>query len=416
MNTKTLGILIAVALVLIGAAFFVTREKPASDAGSTSASPASAGSKDTKLLPDLAKKIDDAAEITILHNGTTSVLKKADGAWVMPEKGGFPVKPDLVRKLLVSLADLGRLEPKTSQPDLYAKLGVEEPATTPAPPPPPPANPMEAPAQTISQATLVTVKDTGGTELAKLVVGNDMWSGTPGSYVRKASDKQSYLARPRVELMREANQWIDTQFANIGRERLRSVSVTNAAKETIALARESTATPSMQFTNLPAGRELKNPGAIETYANTLAWATFEDVAKPEVMSTNMQGAEESTAELRTFDGVIITVRSLTKASDTWWTLAAKPDPEWQPVAPPPAPLSPDDPKAAPAPGSDRTREVVDKEIADLNAKWGPWAYKVPKAKAEALRNTWDDLLKTTAAPAEPATPPPSDSSIMQQPG
>lgn len=409
MNAKTLTTLLIIAAIAVAAAVYFAREKPASPGAPTPAAVA-----DT-LFPDLARRLDDVASITVLHAGKTFEARKVDGKWVMASKGGYPANPDHPRKLLVALAELGKLEEKTSVPDLYAKLGVEDPATA---PPPAPVDPASAPPP--SSAAMVTLRDAQGAEIAKVIVGNDKWGTPTGTYVRKPGDARSYFAQPRVELLRDVNAWMFTQFLNIPRDRARSVSVHNAAKETIVAERESPEVPTFAIKDIPPGRELKSGGSIEQYASLLTYVWFEDVAKAD--DPAFAGEPTWTASARTYDGLIVTIRGHAKDDKAWWIVQASADPEWTPpAAPAPDPSKPED-----KPKPSRTKDDVDKEVADLNAKWSGWAFQVPKAKADVLRNTWDDLLKTTAVPAESlgpkpgATPPPpppeGDSSLVKPPG
>ena len=86
--------------------------------------PAATTEKDTPLIPDLAAKADSITEIDLLAGQTTSVLQKQGDRFVLAAQGNLPVPIDHVRQLLNDLAQVQLLEPKTSDPKRYDRLGV----------------------------------------------------------------------------------------------------------------------------------------------------------------------------------------------------------------------------------------------------------------------------------------------------
>jgi hypothetical protein len=81
-----------------------------------------------RLMPTLASSIGKVAEIAVRQGEDTAVLERAGGSWVLKSKGGYPVDVAKVRTLLVGLGEAELVEGKTSRPDKYAALELEDPA------------------------------------------------------------------------------------------------------------------------------------------------------------------------------------------------------------------------------------------------------------------------------------------------
>jgi hypothetical protein len=121
------------------------------------------------FLPNLADRAD-VASITIKRPELAFTVQRGQsGAWTIPDKANYPAKAEAVRGLLVGLSELREWEPKTDQPSLYSKLGVEDPV----------APPVEKSAENpLPQSTLVTLKDGKGETISEVIVGNCKWGST----------------------------------------------------------------------------------------------------------------------------------------------------------------------------------------------------------------------------------------------
>ena len=314
MNTKTLTILGVLAVVGLAGAYIATR--PAASQRPDSKSDSATGGTGTQLFPDLASKADSIATIVVKRAPTEITIQKQGQTWIVADKAGYPAKPEAVRALLIGLSQLKLDEPKTQRPDQYPKLGVDDPI---APPP-------DAADKAVPQSALVTLRDSAGKELAAVILGNPKYggqgvvgSGTSGVYVRKPGDKQSWLAIGQVELPRDSIGWLESKFADIKRERIKSVVVTHPGGGTVSVLRDKQADPFI-VKDVPAGRELKDPGVGESIAATLTALTFQDVAAASEMdapsataaATGSEIKPGPTVTLRTFDGLIVTATSATK--------------------------------------------------------------------------------------------------------
>ena len=78
------------------------------------------------LFPELLTRINDVTEVKGTSVEGSYTLQLRDGRWVVKEKDAYPADTDKVRQLLFGLGQLRRVEPKTSNPELYDQIGVQD--------------------------------------------------------------------------------------------------------------------------------------------------------------------------------------------------------------------------------------------------------------------------------------------------
>ena len=374
-------------------------------------------------LPELGTHAGEVAQITVKRAPMEFNIRKDGDDWKVVEKAGYPAKMDAIRSALVGLAQLKLEEPKTTRPDQYAKLGVDDPV---APPP-------DSADKAVPQSVLVTLRDGAGKDLGSIILGNPKYGGqgvlgsntAQGVYVRKPGDAQSWLASGQVELPHEPIGWLEPKFADVKRDRIKSVVVTHlsgAGVSMVAVGRERQADPFV-VKDIPAGRELKDPGVGESIAATLTGLSFQDVAGANVLDrAGVDVKPGPTIVLRTFDGLVVTASSTTKDAKAWWRLIASADDAIVAGLPlaaavnaapadgakpgdPPTPPTPPPPLSASPPVS--TQEAIGKEVAELNGLWAGFAFAPVDWKVRSVNTTMLELLKEPAAPATPGLPSPT---------
>ena len=405
--------LIALAGLAVAAAIWTTRSaQPGSSETSGAASSGSAGGgvePGRAFVPGLESKVNSVAEIVITRPELAFTVHKVADRWRLKEKGDYPVKAETVRQVVLGLSELRELEPKTTRPEMYSKIGVDDPKA-----PAPDAKDVAMP-----QSTRVTLKDAGGATLADVIVGNRKPGATPATssvFVRRNGEAQSWQCQGNLDVPRDQLAWLETQFANIDRARVQSVRVTpsDSADGMIDVSRASTS-EAFKLANMPAGKELKDPGAPESIAGALTFATFVDVASASTVDFGAADGMARTFELRTFDGLLVRASSIVKDGKTWWKLAASMDED---AARAQASKTPDankpdanKPEGSKPEGSAPTAEQIDagvakikKEVEELNGKWSAYAFAPQDFKSRALNTTLGELVKDPA----PATPPGAD--------
>ena len=420
MKPKVAILLVAASALAAAAAVYVSRANTGAPtpnlAGHGAPSANTALGADAPMFPSLAARAQDVASITITRPDLEFTLTRSGGLWQMPFKSDFPVRPDAVRALLLGLSQLHITEALTSRPELFPKLGVQDPS-----PPQPPAASATDLATTVPPSTLVTLKDAKGDPMLSLIIGLprgesadagsagvNAGGGGPGFYIRIPGESRAYAAEVksgggggggRLALPRDPLGWLETRFADIKLDRIRSVAITQPSSETLTISRHIQAEP-LQIADLPPGRELKDPGVATALASVLTGAYFQDVtradppAPPASSAAPVASRPAASIELRTFDGLIVTVESEDREGRTWWRLHASIDPS----IPPPAESTPTPaPGSAPAVG---TLAALEQEATELNARWAPYLFAPADSRVRTVNTTMGDLLK------DPPQPPP----------
>ena len=176
----------------------------------------------TLLFPDLATKLQSAAELEISHRGQTLVIRR-DGdhsgdRWGLADRGMYPVETSKLRGVLTGLTELRLAEPRTVDPANYARLGVENPDGKAA------------------ESYLVRVVDKDGKPILSLIVGHRRvltQGNVPDEiYVRRPGEAQSWLAYGSLSVDSDPALWLDRDIMNIDHSRIAQVDVerTGAAK------------------------------------------------------------------------------------------------------------------------------------------------------------------------------------------
>jgi len=168
----------------------------------------------TLMFPNLAARLQDAAEVDVAHQGKTLVIRRKGDVWGLADRGGYPVQPEKLRTMLTALTELRLVEPRTSEPANYDRLGVGDP---------------NAPNST---ADLLRVADASGKPIAALIVGHRRVL-TEGDvpdevFVRRPDEAQSWLAEGSLEVDADPQQWLVRDIMNIDHTRIAHVSVQRA--------------------------------------------------------------------------------------------------------------------------------------------------------------------------------------------
>lgn len=369
MNTKIVAVVGCVTALLAGVAYVVQqREKPAASSAVA-----------TKLFADA--NAGDVARVKIQQGEKQVEIAREGTTWVVASRDGYPALDDRVRELVRRVLDAEALEEKTSNPELYARLGVED-AT-----------------QSGAKGTLVTLAKADGSKLASLIVGTRQeaanWdSEKAATFVRPADGAKSYLVRSTFNAGLEPVDWMKREVLAFGSDRFWKVTITHPSGESVSIDRATpTAEPSV--VNKPADRELISADKPRQVLEALASVSLDDVRKTD----GLDFGQGTTAVYTTFQGMSFTVRTVAADGKTWVNIT----------------VSYDKNNAAPlvegaAAATEETVAAITKEAADLQARLAPWAFQLPDWKVSNLRPLMADMLKATeaAAPAtqeEPMLPP-----------
>lgn len=314
-------------------------------------------------FPGLAARLPAAATIEVARHDGRVTLRRDGERWTIAERGGYPARPERVRELLVGLAELRLTEPRTANPDLLSRLGLEDPL------------------QPGASGTLLRVLDGAGAPLAELVIGRRRVR-TAGNlpetaYVRRPAETQAWLAEGRIPADHDPNLWLPRDIANLPRERLREAVITRPGAAPFTVRRGPDPDGELSLEPLPEGRE-PDPDRLAAVARAFEALTLADV-RPEAEAT---GEEAGEGRWTFTDGLVIRVRLRRDGEALWLLLRAE--------------------------GSE--------EAARLDAGWRGFAYRVGLWQQEAFAPdpatlhrealATDPPQPTPAAPAPPEAPRP----------
>lgn len=207
MRLRSLGIAAVTVLGLAGGAWWLLDRQ----AGGT---PQETG----LLLPGFAGRVEAIDSIEVLGAGDQVLvrLQKQDGNWMMPDRDLWPANQREISRALFRLGEARRIEAKTRNPELHARLGVE--------------------AVGDAGAKGAELRLGGGGEPVRLVIG-DNHPSLGGSYVRVGDDPQAWLLDEDIGPAREPTDWLDRRLLDIPLARIEEVRIAPAGARAFRLSR-----------------------------------------------------------------------------------------------------------------------------------------------------------------------------------
>jgi len=381
MKAKTLGILAGITIVVIVVAVFLNQEttKPLSQGRGL-------------VFPELMAKINDVTELIIESTEETVTLVRQENRWGVKEKDHYPAALDKVKGSLVGMAELRFREPKTRNPDLYEKLGLQDQTNE------------------ESRATLVTIRTNHNQEAAKLLIGDQRPAKENPSlseiYVRKPDDPQTWLVTGKLPLERTVTEWLDQDILNLAETRVHRVRVMHPGGETLTIQKKSPDDLDFDVADMPKGYKFQSQFNVNNVVTTLSKLTLDDVKKEQ--ANDSEGKAGIKAVLETFDGLQVTVQTLTKDETVYGKVSAKFDPSLVYKAEEPegqaekgdqsqekkAEASTSDPSKTSDPPKPKikTAEEVKEEVTAMNKKLSGWVFELPKFKVDNFSKKKEDLI------------------------
>jgi hypothetical protein len=334
MQTKSFLLLLCATVIIVAAAILALA------AGDRAASPVPAGER---ALPGLAAKLSELAWVRLSHGASKIDFAAIGGRWAVVEKGNYPAAPGKLRQLLLGLADLTLVEPKTERPELFARLDLDDPAN--------------------GKSTDIRLSDRTGQTIAELIVGrrrtDRLGTGNDAVYVRKPGIDRTWLARGSLDVSGEIVDWLDRRILDIPAARIASVKLTGDGAP-LVLSRSE---PGDRFAIMgaPADKKLKGPAVLAEPAGALAALDLADV-KP-AADQPVPDSGVAMASFTTFDGLTLELRLYTRDNADWLAIAAS--------------------------GTD----AAEAEAKAINGRVRAWSYAITPDRAKLLRTRLADLVE-----------------------
>ena len=361
-------------LAVAGVALVVwTRDQPQAPAG--------AGEP---LFPGLMERVNDVTEIGVTSAEGRFTVSLDAGRWVVAEKSGYPAEAATVRRFLIGVAELSRLEPKTRNPELYAKLDLEDVDVEGA------------------KSTGFVLRDADGAVLAQWLLGKSRPAKVDPErrelYVRLAGDAQTWLAEGVVQADRRAVAWLSQGVLEIDRDRIRRVTVEHADGGEVRVERPDPAENDFELQAVPAGKRVEYPFAVNDLATSFSALRLDDVAAEPTVDFSAPAAK---ATLLTFDGLRVELERGRRDDEPFVRLTAAFD-ETAVAAPAAEASSAELSTGSESAGVDAARKSADEvrgEVQTLNARWRGWAYRLPAFRLDSLFKPMAELVSDVEAEA-----------------
>ena len=250
---------------------------------------------------EVLRRAPDAATKVVIENRKNRIAlhRKDDGTWAATDRFDYPVKSDLVYRMIVELADMQLIEPKTRQPDRYKRLELED---------------IDA-EDSFSQ--LVRLYDRGDNLLAEAIIGRrrERVTGvqTAGTYLRRPNEAQTWLASGGLTVDGELADWLVDDVLNVFSKTVQQVEIVSTVGGAYTAFKETADVALQVISGVPEGKQVRD-GATSRLAAGLTNVNMLDVMKREDFVLPEQYI---IATYQTFDGVEVKAE-LAEVDDKGW--------------------------------------------------------------------------------------------------
>jgi hypothetical protein len=305
-------------------------------------------------FPKLSENVNNVAKIEIRNANSEFSMTLTGDNWGLDQKDGYRVEFQKVKAAIVNLSNFKLIEKKTADATRYERLELNDPSDEKA------------------KSRKIVLKDEKGTVLADVVIGklnpNLFGTGGAGTYIRRADEKVTWLARGQVELGEEANNWMARQIVNYGQEKVRKVVVANPEGAEIILAKADVKAPNFKIENLPEGRAIKNKDEADPLAGVMWRMMFDDVQKAEKQEWP---AKPWVAHYTLWDGYTVRIETAKFGDDFWGRFSAEVDPSVTDA---------------------KKKAAAEKSVAEINQRTKGWTYMLTAGDSEKLVSKLADYL------------------------
>jgi len=249
------------------------------------------------VFPGLAEQLPDATRLSIISATNSVLMVRQTDHWSIADRDFYPAQTPKLRQFFAGLADLKLREPRTADPALFARIGVDDPATK------------------GSTAILVKVESTNGDVLAQVILGHRSLrsqGGLPESvYIRRPGEEQSWLAEGKLAADADPQAWLPRDIVSIAHDKIAHVVVTRGASR-VELAG---AGGKFSLVGPP-------PGKIDDVRVDETGQALENLTLADVKKGDLPGTTQGQAVFTTTDGLAIAVTLAKDGKQVWASFAA----------------------------------------------------------------------------------------------
>ncbi|HKK15662.1 MAG TPA: DUF4340 domain-containing protein, partial [Gammaproteobacteria bacterium] len=219
----------------------------------------------TLLFPGLSDKINQVSRITVSGDKKSVELVEEGGDWRVASSANYPAIFSKVRSVALNLSHMKIIDEKTSNPEFYDRLSVEDP------------NQKEA------RSLLLTLENNAGETLAKIIVGQPRQSSSskPGLYVRLPGEKTALLVEGQLDISAEDTDWYIRDLIDIPSAVVKRVDITYPDGKTFGIFKENRQQPDFDTTDKSAEKSSASKIIINRISKGLEELRADGVKSPD---------------------------------------------------------------------------------------------------------------------------------------
>jgi len=316
------------------------------------------------LLPGFAEQANtiDWLRVTGAGGEVVATLERGAERWTVVEAGGYAADWGVLRPLLAGLADARVVEPKTSNPEYYDRLGVEDVAA--------------------DDAQGVQIEFRAESGLPALILGNAA-QGRNGQYARLAGEAGSVLIDRDLDVPKQRENWLDRAIVDVAEGEVVEVGIVHADGDTVLARKVSADDADFVLEGVAEGFEPRSAWTVNSLAGGLSSLRLDAVAPEEEI--DWTGA--SRFRVLTADGLNVEAELVAAPSGEDGGTSAR----WLRLS---AGLYTTGLDTGVEAGED---DAAVRERADaINRRVAGWAYRVPDYKASTMDKRMADLVQAVA--------------------
>jgi hypothetical protein len=304
------------------------------------------------VFETLRENPDAAAKVEVKSRFGEFTLVRRANDWVTPDRADYPVEASDVRRLIVSLADMRFVEPKTADPARFYRLELQD---------------ID---EELADSAYVKVSNSEGAVLAELIVGRPsarfFGGSSSGTYIRFPDTNETWLVSSVTNVQTRLVPWLDREIVTVPADTVASVSIGEG--EDAYVLRRADDEDAFEIEGAPEGRTA-DPDKVRAISRALAGVELEDVRQRSEYSLP-EGAQF--AEIVTFDGLSVRVRLAKDDRKNWATFEAG--------------------YVGDADDASEVAVAARSAVEAINARVGDWVYWVPSAVFDNLTRPVDEVL------------------------
>jgi hypothetical protein len=316
------------------------------------------------IVPGLAAVVNELDYLRLTAGGgeIIATLERSDAQWLVLEASSYPADWARLKALLSDLSRAEVIEEKTSNPEFYARLGVEDIST--------------------DDAAGILIQFAEQAALPAVIVGNEA-SSREGQYLRLQGEDKSALIDRKLDVPRERSQWLERTIIDVAESEVVEASITHPDGEVLAARKVSADGEDLELLNIPDGREIKSVWSVNSMGSSLAALNLEDV----VPDSEVDWADAVVFSLLTADGLRVNADLVVREDEHWIRLQASAEKSGSDEA-----GQEDDVQFA-------TSDDASDRVRQINSRVKGWAYRIPKHKFDTLTRRMSDMLKAEETPS-----------------